>query len=97
MLARVQRLCVSQMAASSERILITREMAELEDEVWDNLVDVLHRRLLSHPRKGVLKDALTVRARAEVRTSRLAESVGDGSADAVVIVLDIFHPARPTP
>jgi hypothetical protein len=28
-----------------------REMIELENEVWDDPVDVLYRRLVSHPRK----------------------------------------------
>jgi hypothetical protein len=49
-------------------MLVLREMTELEDEVWDDPVDVLHRRLVSHPRKGVPEDALAsaVRARAEM-------------------------------
>jgi hypothetical protein len=72
-------------------MLVKREMAELEDEVWDNPVDVLHRHLVSYPRKGVPKDALTsaAHARAEMWTSRLAESIGDGAADAVVVALDM--------
>jgi hypothetical protein len=69
-------------------------MTELEDKVWDNPVDVLYRRLVSHPRKGVLEDALTsaVRARAEVWILHLAKSVGDDSADAVVVALDMSIP-----
>jgi hypothetical protein len=65
-------------------MLVTREMTELEDEVWDDPVDILHRRLVGHPEKGVPEDALTsaVSTRAEMWTSRLAESVGDGAADA---------------
>jgi fructose-specific phosphotransferase system component IIB len=57
-------------------------------------VDVLHRRLVSHPRKGAPKDALSsaVRTRAEMWTSLLAESVGDGAADAVVVALDMSTP-----
>jgi hypothetical protein len=41
-------------------------MTELEDEVWDDPIDDLHRILVSHPRKGALEDALTsaVRTRA---------------------------------
>jgi hypothetical protein len=67
-------------------------MTELKEEFWDNAVDVLHRRLVIHPRKGVPEDALTtaVRICAEMWTSRLAESVGDGAADAVVVALDMF-------
>jgi hypothetical protein len=34
-------------------------MTELEGEVWDDPVDVLHRRLVSHPWKGVQEDVLT--------------------------------------
>jgi hypothetical protein len=66
-------------------------MAELERDVWDDLVDLPLRILGSHPRKGVPEDALkrAVRAPAEMWTSRLAESVGDGAADAVVIALDM--------
>jgi hypothetical protein len=62
-------------------MLVTREMTKLEDEVWDDPVDVFHRRLVSHPRKDVPEDALTssVRICAEIRTSRLAKSVGDGA------------------
>jgi hypothetical protein len=60
----------------------------------DDPVDFLYLRLVSHPRTGVLEDALTsaVRARAEMRTSRLAESVGDSAANAVVIALDMSTP-----
>jgi hypothetical protein len=54
-------------------------------------IDVLHRRLVSHPRTGVPENALksAVRARAEMRTTCLAESVGDGAADTVLVALDI--------
>jgi hypothetical protein len=57
-------------------------MTELKDEVWDNPLDVLHRRLVSHPRKGVPEDALTsaVRSRTAVWTSRLVKAVGDDAA-----------------
>jgi hypothetical protein len=53
-------------------------MTDLEDEVWDDPVDLLPRTLVSHPRKGVPEEALSsaVRAPAEMSTSRLAESVG---------------------
>jgi hypothetical protein len=40
-------------------MLVMREMTELEGEVWDHPVGVPHRRLVSHPRKGVLEDSLT--------------------------------------
>jgi hypothetical protein len=80
------------MVASSEFMLVKREMAELEGDVWDDPVGDLHRLLVSHPRKGVPEYALTseVRTRAEMWTSRLAESVGDGAADAVVVALHMF-------
>jgi hypothetical protein len=35
------------MAASSERMLVTPEMTELKDEVWDDPVDVIYRLLVS--------------------------------------------------
>jgi hypothetical protein len=56
---------------------VWNDLTELEDEVWDDPVDVLHRLLVSNPRKGVPDDALAsaVRTRAEMWTSRLAESV----------------------
>jgi hypothetical protein len=75
-------------------MLVAREMTEMEDEVCDNPVDILDCRLVSHPRKGVSEDSLTsaVRSRAETRTSRLAKSVGDGAADAVVAALDMSTP-----
>jgi hypothetical protein len=75
-------------------MLVTREMTDLKDEVWDDPVDVLHRLLVNYPRKGVPEDALTnaVRSRAEVWTSRLAESAGDGAASAVVVALDLSTP-----
>jgi hypothetical protein len=49
-------------------MFVMREMTQLEDEAWNDPVDVLHRRLVSHPRKGVPEDALAsaVRARAEM-------------------------------
>jgi hypothetical protein len=40
-------------------MLVTREMTGLEDDVWDDLVDLVPRILVSHPRKGVPEDALT--------------------------------------
>jgi hypothetical protein len=69
-------------------------MTELEEEVWDDPVNVLHRHLVSHPRICVPKDTLTsaVRTRAEMQTSRLAESAGDGAADDIVIALDMSTP-----
>jgi hypothetical protein len=69
-------------------------MTELEDVLWDDPVDVLHRHLVSHPKKGVREDALTsaVRIRAEMWNSRLSKSVGDGAADAVVAALDMSTP-----
>jgi hypothetical protein len=69
-------------------------MVELEEEAWDNPVGVLNRLLDSHPRKGVPEDALTsaVLARAEVWTSHLAESAGDGAADAIVVALKMSTP-----
>jgi hypothetical protein len=49
-------------------MLVKRKMTELKDDVWDDPVDVLHRRLISHPWTGVPEDALTseVRIRAEM-------------------------------
>jgi hypothetical protein len=75
-------------------MLITQEMTELEDDAWDDPVDVLHYLLVSHPRKDVPEDALTspVRTRAEMKTSHLTESVGGGAADAVVVALDVSTP-----
>jgi hypothetical protein len=75
-------------------MLVTREMTGLEDEVWDDPVDLVLRILVSHRRTGVPEDALTsaVRAPAEIWTLRLVESVGDGAADAVMVVLDMSTP-----
>jgi hypothetical protein len=69
-------------------------MTDLEDEVWDDPVNLVPRILVSHRRKGFSKDALisAVRARAEMWTSRLAESAGYGAADAVVVALDESTP-----
>jgi hypothetical protein len=79
------------MAACSEWMLVTREMTELEDDVWDYSFHVAYRLLVNHPRTGVPEDALTsaVRNPAEMWKSRLAESVGDDAADAVVVALDM--------
>jgi hypothetical protein len=44
------------MITNSGGILVTREMIELEDEVWDDPVDIL---FVSQPQKGVPEDALT--------------------------------------
>jgi hypothetical protein len=38
-------------------MLLRRVMTELDDEVWENPVDVLHRRLVSHLQTGVPEDA----------------------------------------
>jgi hypothetical protein len=75
-------------------MLVTREMIDLEDEVWDDPVDLLPCILVSQPRAGVPEDSLTsaVRAPAEMWTSRLAESVGDGAADAGVVALNMCTP-----
>jgi hypothetical protein len=70
-------------------------MTDLEDEVWDDPVDLFVLRILvTHPCKGVPEDALTsaVRAPAEMRNLRLAECVGDGTTDAVVVALDMSTP-----
>jgi hypothetical protein len=57
-------------------------------------VDLVPRILASHRRTGVPEDALTsaVCSPAEMWTSRLAESVGDGAADAAVVALNISTP-----
>jgi hypothetical protein len=69
-------------------------MTGLDDDSWDDPVHLVPRNLVSHHRKGVPEDALTsaVLAPAEMWTSRLAESVGDGVADAVVVALDMSTP-----
>jgi hypothetical protein len=69
-------------------------MTELKDEVWDDPVHNVPRILVSHRRTGVPEVALTsvVRTHTEMRTSRLAESIGDGAADAVVVALDMSTP-----
>jgi hypothetical protein len=64
----------------------------LEDDVWVNPVDVLHRRLVSRPRKGVLEDALTRACLRRGVDIAFAESVRDGTADAVVVALDMSTP-----
>jgi hypothetical protein len=75
-------------------MLVTRELTDLEGDVWDDPVDLVLRIVVSHRRTGVLEDALTsaVRAPAEMWTSRIAESIGDGAADAVVVALDMSTP-----
>jgi hypothetical protein len=69
-------------------------MTGLDDEVWDDPVQKFPRILVSHRRTGVPEDALTraVCNRAEMQTSRLAESVGDGAANVVVVALDMSTP-----
>jgi hypothetical protein len=75
-------------------MLVRQEMTGLEDEVWDDPVDLVPRILVSHRRTGAPEDAVTsaVRAPASMWTSRPAESVGDGAADAVVVALDMDIP-----
>jgi hypothetical protein len=75
-------------------MLVTREMTDLEDDAWDDPVDFVPRILVSHRRTGVPEDALTraVRAPAEMWTSRLSKSVGEGAADAVAVALDKSTP-----
>jgi hypothetical protein len=71
------------MVASSEGMLVRREMTDLEDEVWDDPDrNVLHI-LVSHRRTGAPEDVLTgaVRTPAEMWASCLAEFIGDGAAD----------------
>jgi hypothetical protein len=68
-------------------MLVKREMTGLDDDVFPRI-------LVSHRRTGVPEDAFTsaVRTRAEMWTSRLVESVGDGAADAVVVALYMSTP-----
>jgi hypothetical protein len=93
LLARVQRLCVSQIA-SSELILVTREMTDLEDEVWDDTVHNFHLILVSPSRKGAPEGVLTraVPAPAAMWNLHLAKSVGDGATDTAVVALDMSTP-----
>jgi hypothetical protein len=69
-------------------------MTGLEDEVWDNPVHNVPRILVSHRQTGAPDGSLAraVRAPAEMWNSRLAESVGDGAEDAVVVALDMSTP-----
>jgi hypothetical protein len=69
-------------------------MTELEDEVWDDPVHNVPRILVSHRRAGATEGALirAVRTRAEMWNSRLAESIEDSTADAVVVALDLSTP-----
>jgi hypothetical protein len=72
-------------------MLVRREMTGFYEEVWDDRVGLVPHILVSHRRTGVREDALTsaVHAPAEMWTSRLAKSVGDSAADAVVVTLDM--------
>jgi hypothetical protein len=65
-------------------------MAGLDYEVWDDPVHNFYRIIVSHRRTGVPEDDLSsaVRAPAAMWNSRLAESVGDGADDSVVVALD---------
>jgi hypothetical protein len=66
----------------------------LDHEVLNHPVHNLHRILFSHRRTGAPEDALTrtARAPAAMRNLRLAESVGDGATDAVVVAMDVSTP-----
>jgi hypothetical protein len=77
-----------------QTMLARREMIGLDGDVWDDPVHLVPRILVSHRRTGVPEDALTsaVRASAEMWNLRVAGSVGDGAADAVVIALDMPTP-----
>jgi hypothetical protein len=70
-------------------------------KVWDDTVHNFpnfHRILVSHRRTGAPEDALTRagRAPAALWNLCLAEPVGDGATDAVVVLLYV-HPASPAP
>jgi hypothetical protein len=69
-------------------------MTGLDYEVWDDRVHNFHRILVIHRRTGAPEVALTraVRAPAAMWNLRLAESVGDGATDAVVVALDMPTP-----
>jgi hypothetical protein len=69
-------------------------MTGLDYEVWDDTVHNIHRILVSHRRAGAMEGAITraVRAPAAMWNSPLAESVGDGATDAVVVALDMSNP-----
>jgi hypothetical protein len=66
----------------------------LDYEVSDDPVHNFHRILVSHRRTGAPEDALAraVRAPAAMWNLRLAESVGDGAADTVVVALNMSTP-----
>jgi hypothetical protein len=62
-------------------------MTGLDHDVWDDRVHNFPRILVSHRRAGSTKDAVTRagRAPASMWNLRLAESVGGGATDAVVV------------
>jgi hypothetical protein len=69
-------------------------MTGLDFEVWDDPVCNFHRILVNYHRTGVPEDAVTraARAPAALWNLRLAESVGEGASDAVVVALDMSSP-----
>jgi hypothetical protein len=66
-------------------------MTGLDRDVWNDRVHNFPRILVSHRQAGATEDTVTRagRAPASMWNLRLAESVGDGATDAVVVALDM--------